>query len=156
MKCVWDYEWSHNVSHRDVIFTRWDSSYTRIFKIESDSRWDAFDLNLVTMWAYQVKLKWIRKSPVNLKISGCLHHVLLGSSPLICGCGLLTFFSNLQIRAAPAAGFLRRWILLSMFSWSVQYSDNSRYFQKRKIEMMTNMYKNLRGKVERNKSWWNS
>ena len=39
-----------------------------------------------------------------------------GSIPPLSMGGLLTFFSNLQIRAAPAVGFLRRWIFFSMFS----------------------------------------
>ena len=63
------------------------------------------------------------------------------------GGGFINFFSHFRIRAAPAAGFLRRWIFLTIFSSSVQYSNNSRYFQKRTIEMMENMYKNLWGVI---------
>ena len=38
-------------------------------------RSNAFEPSIVTAWTYQVKMKFIQKSPTNFKISECLHHV---------------------------------------------------------------------------------
>ena len=79
MKCVWDCEWSHNFSHRDVIFSRWTApthEYSRLNQTVDGMHLALTLCHIVTAWTHQVKMKWIKKSPTNFKISECLHHVL--------------------------------------------------------------------------------
>ena len=57
------------------------SSCTWIFKNERVSKWSLFYLNIVAVLTYQVKMTWNQKSPTNLKISECLHHVPEGGRP---------------------------------------------------------------------------
>ena len=58
------------------------SSCTWIFKNERVPKWSLFDLNIVAVLTYQVKMTWNQKSPTNLKIRGHLHHVLRGGGQL--------------------------------------------------------------------------
>ena len=54
------------------------SSWTWIFKNGRVAKYNRSHLNIVVVLTYQVEIKWNQKSPLHLKISGCLHHVPWG------------------------------------------------------------------------------
>ena len=56
-------------------FFKMRCSCTWILENERVPRWGLFDHIIVAPLTYQVEMKWNQKSPLNLKISGCLHRV---------------------------------------------------------------------------------
>ena len=69
---------------------------------------------------------------------------------------VINFFSHFRIRAAPAAGFLRRWVFLQYFRQVCNIVTIHDISKKEQLKWWKTYIRIYGGNLEMRKSWWNN